>query len=79
MKQYEFTDKKSFDDFEGFLNINNIKEVLFDNNNLTYQDIITEIVKLKNMDLTFKIHPKNTNYILGSNSSESKGEVLILK
>ncbi|PHR69041.1 MAG: glycosyl transferase family 2 [Lutibacter sp.] len=79
VKQYEFTGKKSLDNLEEFIKKNNIKELIFDNNNLTYQNIITEIVKLKKMDLTFKIHPKNTNYILGSNSSVTKGEVCIFK
>ena len=78
-KEYKFTNKKSIDDIVGFINTTNTKEIIFDNNNLTYQDIITQIVKLKNMDLTFKIHPKNTNYILGSNSSETKGEVVIFE
>ena len=79
VKKYEFTSKEHLGDLEGFIIKNNTKEIIFDNNNLAYQDIITEIVKLKNMDLTFKIHPKNTNYILGSNSSDTKGEVVIFE
>ena len=79
VKESKFTNKKSIDDLVDFINTTNTKEIIFDNNNLTYQDIIALIVKLKNMNLTFKIHPKNTNYILGSNSSETKGEVVIFE
>lgn len=52
--------------------------IVFDNNNLPYYEIIDKMTLLKNKILTFKIHPKNTNFILGSNSSETQGEVIIL-
>jgi GT2 family glycosyltransferase len=76
VKKYEPLTKKSLKDY---IELNSIKEVIFDNNDISYQDIISQISKLKSMDLTFKIHPKNSNYILGSNSSDVKGEVVIFK
>lgn len=76
--QYNILDEKSFNKCEEFLKENNIKEVIFDNVDLTYQEIINKVVRLKNDKLTFRIHPKNTNYILGSDSSDGKGEVINL-
>ena len=76
VKKYEPLTKKSL---KYYIELNSIKEVIFDNNDISYQDIISQISKLKSMDLTFKIHPKNSNYILGSNSSDVKGEVVIFK
>ncbi|MCF6280253.1 MAG: glycosyltransferase family 2 protein [Flavobacteriaceae bacterium] len=58
---------------------NQINQIIFDNNNQSYQEIIEQIALLKNKKRTFKVRPKNTNYILGSDSSESKGEVIILE
>lgn len=56
---------------------NKIDEVVFDNNSMTYKEIIDIIIKLSGNKLTFKINPKNTNYIIGSNSSETRGEYLV--
>jgi len=57
---------------------NQINQIIFDNNNQSYKEIIEQITLFKNKKMTFKIRPKNTNYILGSDSSENKGEVIVL-
>lgn len=75
-KFYEYNELENLEGLLAFAKSNHIQEVVFDNNNLSYQDIIANIIELKDSGLTFKIHPKNTNYILGSNTSESRGEVL---
>lgn len=62
-----------------FAKSNNIKEIIFDNNCITYKKIISNISLLKNEGFTFKIHPKDTNYIVGSNDSESRGEVFVFE
>lgn len=57
-------------------NKNNI-EVIFDANVLSYKSIIEEIdASPKNSSLTFKILPKASNFIIGSNSSKSRGEII---
>ena len=57
---------------------NNINEIVFDNNCLTYLEIIELMKELKQENVTFKINPKNTNFIIGSNSSETRGELILL-
>ncbi|MEH6535604.1 MAG: glycosyltransferase family 2 protein [Psychroserpens sp.] len=52
-------------------------EYILDNNHLNFKSII-EILSSspKNCTATFKILPKNSNFIIGSNSSKSRGEVI---
>ncbi len=57
---------------------NQINEVVFDNNSMNYKEIVEMVSELKGNGLTFKINPKSTNYIIGSNSSETRGELIIL-
>ncbi|TYB80221.1 glycosyltransferase family 2 protein [Bizionia saleffrena] len=55
-------------------------EIIFDANYLTFSEIISVISGSdKNKNFTFKILPKNSNFILGSNSSKSRGEVIAFK
>jgi len=52
-------------------------QVIFDANCISFQKIIEEMeTSEKNKNLTFKILPKNANFILGSHSSKSRGEVI---
>lgn len=51
-------------------------EILFDNNQLDFKMIIGCMEKNKNARLTFKILPQNTHFMIGSNSSHDRGEVL---
>ena len=51
-------------------------EVIFDANTLSFKTIIEHILALKeNKTLTFKILPKNTKFIIGSNHSKYRGEI----
>ncbi|QRM87871.1 glycosyltransferase [Lacinutrix sp. WUR7] len=60
--------------------VKNVKpnaEVIFDANTISYKEIISHIVYLqKNNTHTFKIIPKNSNFIIGSNDSQNRGEIL---
>lgn len=51
-------------------------EVIFDNNHLTFKDSIQILETHKDKNLTFKILPGNSNFIIGSNSSNERGEVI---
>ncbi|WP_299888386.1 glycosyltransferase family 2 protein [uncultured Lacinutrix sp.] len=52
-------------------------EVILDANYLSFETIINIIsTSEKNKNLSFKILPKNANFIIGSNSSKSRGEVV---
>jgi len=53
------------------------KQLIFDASWKSYKNIIEDMAKLKTeKNISFKILPKNTNYILGSHTSTSRGEVI---
>lgn len=52
-------------------------EIIFDGNYIANKEIIAFIQKYKNLNLTFKIKPKDTHFIIGSNSKNDKGEVIV--
>lgn len=52
-------------------------QIIFDANAMIFKTIIQQIeASEKNKNLSFKILPKNANFILGSDSSKSRGEVI---
>ena len=51
-------------------------EVIFDNEMLTFGEIIAIMQRHCNDGYTYKIKPQGCNYILGSNDSNSRGNVL---
>jgi len=52
-------------------------QVVFDANVVSFKAIIDKASSMeKNKGITFKILPKNTNFIIGSHSSKSRGEVI---
>ncbi|QYJ68353.1 glycosyltransferase family 2 protein [Flavobacterium litorale] len=51
-------------------------EVIFDNELLTFGNIISIMQQHKQDGYTFKIKPKGCNFILGSNNSNSRGGVI---
>ena len=54
-------------------------EYILDNNHLSFKSIIEILSNTpKNCTATFKILPKNSNFIIGSNSSKSRGAVIQL-
>lgn len=53
-------------------------QIVFDGNVLKYKHIIADMATLdKKKSLTFRILPANTQFIIGSDSSEQRGEVLL--
>ncbi len=53
-------------------------EIVFDNDLLSFIEIITIIEQLKNKNFTFKIKPVGTNFIIGSNDSNDRGQVIVI-
>lgn len=51
-------------------------EIIFDNNYIDFQEIIKKIQLNKNKKITFKILPQTTDFLIGSNSSNDRGEVI---
>ena len=57
-------------------------EIIFDNNYLSFKSIINWMELNRNPKITFKILPKltypGTDYLIGSNSSNDRGEVIMI-
>ncbi len=51
-------------------------ELIFDNATLHFKQIITLMEQLKDSGLTFKILPHDTGFLIGSNDSNDRGEVI---
>lgn len=51
-------------------------ELIFDNELLSFNEIISSMQRLKKSNMTFKIRPVGCNFILGSDFSDGKGEVI---
>lgn len=61
------------------LNFNTLKtEIIFDGDYLTNREIISFIQQNRNKGFTFKIKPTGTNFIIGSNSKDDKGKVIVI-
>jgi len=57
--------------------IPNNTEIIFDNNILTFKQIIQMVEDFsENKLVTFKILPKNSNFVIGSDDAISRGEIL---
>lgn len=66
--------------FERFKRDNNKNiEIIFDTDSFSYKEIIEFMIENKSKKITFKNYFSNSNYIIGSNNSNDRGEVIILK
>ena len=57
---------------------NSIDAVLFDNESILNKEIISLFQQLKNENVLLKIHPRSSNFIIGSTLPNERGEVEIL-
>ncbi|WP_394757882.1 glycosyltransferase family 2 protein [Flavobacterium sp.] len=53
-------------------------EFVFDNNYINFKEIIQTMQSKKNKNHTFKILPQTTDFLIGSNSSNDRGEVILI-
>ncbi|TPG42203.1 glycosyltransferase family 2 protein [Flavobacterium pectinovorum] len=51
-------------------------EIILDNHYVSFKKCIKIIETLKDKNITFKIFPKNTNFIIGSNSRNDRGQII---
>ena len=51
-------------------------EIILDNQYVSFKKCIEILESLKDKSITFKIFPKMTNFIIGSNSKNEQGEVI---
>lgn len=52
-------------------------EFIFDSAHIAHKDIIEAMQKISRNGYTFKIRPADTSFIIGSNSSNDRGEVIV--
>ncbi len=52
-------------------------EIIFNGAKTKNKEIIESMQKIKNMGFTFKILPEKSKFIIGSNHSDSRGEVIV--
>lgn len=53
-------------------------QIVFDAESFSYKDIIANLQKFSGNANSFRIKPRNCDFILGSDASDSKGEVFLL-
>jgi GT2 family glycosyltransferase len=67
-------------DFSQFKNEENSNiEIIFDTKSFNYKEIIDFMNSNKSKNLTFKNYISNSNYLIGSNNSIDRGEIITLK
>lgn len=68
------------DDFSSFKNsVNYNIEIIFDTNSFTFKEIIAFMNTHKDVNLTFKNYIPDSNYLIGSNNSIDRGEIIHVK
>lgn len=72
----QFNRKVEFHKTLESLSKNTRTEIIFDQNYLDFKAIIQAFETNKNSNITFKILPKSADFIIGSNSSLDRGEVV---
>ncbi|MBI9041779.1 glycosyltransferase family 2 protein [Lutibacter sp.] len=80
-KKYLLINNILIDDFDKIKEIiknNAIDTIVFDNAILSNKKIIAHFELLKNEQVSFKIHPRTTNFLIGSNNSEHRGKVELI-
>jgi len=58
--------------------VNKPNKLIFDMNYLTYKNVFKAIKTLKNNKINFRFIPKKCDYFIGSDSNNSKGEIVLL-
>ena len=72
----EYSNFKSYEEISKNIIDNSIEEVWFDTSHVSYEKIINMIAIKHNKKVIFKIHPANTKFVIGSNSSDGRGEII---
>jgi len=79
--QFDLNKKETIlNDFSEFKNNVNLNiEIIFDAKSFSFKDIINFMNSNKSKNLTFKNYIPNSNFIIGSNNSIDRGEIIRLK
>jgi GT2 family glycosyltransferase len=77
-RKLHFVKFRSLKQLERHVVKNKVEEVWLDVSYLTYEKVIDIIMILRSKEIIFKIHSENTTYVIGSNSSDGRGEIIDL-
>tara|TARA_R110001583_G_scaffold12326_2_gene54839 strand:+ start:16717 stop:17865 length:1149 start_codon:yes stop_codon:yes gene_type:complete len=80
-KKYLLIKEPIIDDYlkiKKLIKTNKIDTIVFDNSTITNKKIIAHFQELKKEKVSFKIHPKTTNFLIGSTSPNVRGDVVII-
>lgn len=66
-------------ELEEYIKLYDIEEIWFEEKSMSYREIINYIGTHKFGDVLFKILPNSTSFLIGSNSSDGRGEIIYLK
>lgn len=69
----------NFNQIKTIIKQKKIDTIIFDNEVVTNKKIIIHFEALKDENVIFKIHPKSTNFLIGSTSVQKRGLVEIIK
>lgn len=69
----------NFNQIKTIIKQKKIDTIIFDNEVVTNKKIIIHFETLKDENVIFKIHPKSTNFLIGSTSVQKRGLVEIIK
>ncbi|WP_139957829.1 glycosyltransferase family 2 protein [Flavicella sediminum] len=75
-RKINFVKFKSFKQLERHAIKKNVEEIWLDESYLSYEKIIEIIALLHSKKIIFKIHSAKTSYVIGSNSSDGRGEII---
>ncbi len=75
-RKLNFVKFRSYKQLERHIDKKEVEEVWFDVSYLSYRRIIKIIGLLQNKGVIFKIHSEGTHYVIGSNSSDGRGEII---
>jgi len=64
---------------EQYIDQYEIEEIWFEEKSLSYQKIINYFGTHRFQDILFKVLPNSTSFLIGSNSSDGRGEIIYLK
>nr|WP_315170096.1 glycosyltransferase family 2 protein [uncultured Flavobacterium sp.] len=62
-----------------FFKTNESVEILLDNSHISFKDCISILESLKNQGFTFKIIPKSSNFLIGSNNNNERGTIIEIR
>ncbi|WP_340075691.1 glycosyltransferase family 2 protein [Leptobacterium sp. I13] len=68
---------KNVEEIKAYKKFKKGTEIIFDGNIITNKEIIQLLQDLKNKGATFKIHPKNSEFVIGSNHKDTRGQVIV--